>query len=415
MGKTMREITVSEARRFLLCRQGLMGSRRFEGAAGALAYVRQAGCLQFDPVDLCGRNAELTLQARVRRFRKDTLHSLLYRDRALFDYADKELAIIPVEDWPCFAPYRECSKALGATFPELAELETQALAWIRENGPASSDTLPVDGSISWHSSMHWSGSWEGKTRAARAVLEQLYTDGTLVIHHKNGTRKFYDLAERHIDPAVLEQENPFADEQAWRCWRVRRRIGAVGLLWNRRSDAFLGIDMDSAQREEAFRRLLEAGSIREIRVAGIRYPLCFPAEDEPLLDAVCEGTADTRMRMEFLAPLDPLLWDRKLIEALWDFRYSWEIYTPPAKRKYGAYVLPILWGERFVGRIEMVTDARRGELDVRRVWYEDGVRETQALRTALGHALRRFAAFSACGTILRNDRSTPQAVPACPE
>ena len=109
----MKELTKEQARRFILAKQGLLGRYRFSGKAGALCYIRQAGCIQYDPVDVCGKNAELTLQSRVRGFRKSMLQELLYQDRKLVDYADKELSIWPAEDWPYFSPYRVRSRAMG--------------------------------------------------------------------------------------------------------------------------------------------------------------------------------------------------------------------------------------------------------------------------------------------------------------
>ena len=103
--------------------------------------------------------------------------------------------------------------------------------------------------------------------------------------------------------------------------------------------------------------------------------------------------------MEFLAPLDPLLWDKALVAALWDFRYSWEIYTPADKRKYGSYTLPILWGRDFIGRIETAADQKTGTLRVKNVWLEPGVRQTKKLQLALDRTLRRFAAFNDCKTV----------------
>ena len=100
-------ITRQQARQFILARQGLIGAWRFIGKDGALDFVRRAGCIQYDPVDVCGKNAELTLWSRVRGFRKEMLWELLYKDRLLIDYADKELSIWPTENWPYFSPYRE--------------------------------------------------------------------------------------------------------------------------------------------------------------------------------------------------------------------------------------------------------------------------------------------------------------------
>ena len=392
----MLELTKPQARSFILAKQGLLGDFRFSGKEGALAYVRQAGCIQYDPVDVCGKNAELTLQSRVKGFQKSMLAELLYKDRLLVDYADKELSIWPAEDWPYFAPYRERSRKLGASFPGLAELEEEALDYIRAKGPVSGDTLPIEGEIFWHSSMHWSGNWHKKSKAARSVLEQLYTDGTLVIHHKNGSRKFYDLAERQLPEPLLTAEFPCADEEELLRWRVLRRIGAVGLLWERNSPAFLGIGIRAEERRAALSALESRGAIRPARIEGIRAAFYYRAEDEPLMRAVLEGEADTKARMEFLAPLDPLLWDKALVAALWDFQYSWEIYTPADKRKYGYYTLPVLWGCDFIGRIEAAADQKSGTLHVKNVWLEPGVRQTKKLHLALERTIRRFARFNGC-------------------
>ncbi len=395
----MMELTKTQARRFILVKQGLLGGYRFSGKDGAYGYIRQTGCIQYDPVDVCGKNAELTLQSRVKGFRKTMLEELLYRDRLLVDYADKELSVWPAEDWPYFAPFRERSRIHGAGFPGMAELEREALSYIRANGPVSSDTLPMDGEIFWHSSMHWSGNWHNQSKAARSVLEQLYTDGTLVIHHKSGSRKFYDLAERHLDPSLLSAAFPCEDGDALLRWRVLRRIGAVGLLWDRNSPAFLGIQMNAEQRRQTFSALAASGAILPIRIEGIRSLFYYRSEDDPLMQDVIAERSDRKPRLEFLAPLDPLLWDKALIAALWDFRYAWEIYTPADKRKYGYYTLPVLWGERFIGRIEAAADHKAGILRVKNIWFEPGVRLTGKLRNALDRTLARFAGFNGCTAV----------------
>ena len=395
----MPTVSREQAKRYMLIRQGLLGRHRFVGKAGAYQYVRQAGCIQYDPVDVCSRNAELTLQSRVKGFTKNTLAELLYRDRLLVDYSDKELSIWPREDWPYFSGYRERSRALGESFEGIPELEERAIAYIREHGPVSSDTLPIGGTVYWHSSMHWSGNWHGQSQAARSVLEQLYADGVLLIHHKSGSRKYYDLAEKYFDAALLRAANPCADEADFVAWRVARRIGAVGMLWNRRSDAWLGIRMNTDQREQAFDVLGRAGRITPVRVEGIGTPMYILTQDAALLDAVLRDEADTKARLEFLAPLDPMLWDRKLIEALWDYKYSWEIYTPAAKRKYGYYVLPMLCGQELVGRIEAAADRKTNTLVVKNVWFEPGVRQTKKLDGMIDAAVKRLAKLNECGRV----------------
>ena len=402
----MLTITNKQARQFILAKQGLTGAYRFIGKDGAYSYVRQAGCIQFDPVDVCGKNAELTLQSRVKGFSKTMLWELLYEDRKLVDYADKELSIWPTEDWPYFSSYRERSRELGETFNGLSELKEQAVAYIRENGPVCSDTLPIEGEIFWHSSMHWSGNWDKKSSAARSALEQLYTDGELVIHHKNGSRKYYDLANKYLPESVLLAENPCKNEEEYLAWRVLRRIGAVGMLWDKNSTAFLGMDLNVEKRKRAFARLTEDGKILPVKVEEMKTQFYYRSEDDSLMRDILDGRADLKPRMSFLAPLDPFLWDKALIAALWNFRYSWEIYTPAEKRKYGYYTLPMLYGDRFVGRIETVADRRENILHVKGLWWEAGVRQSQKLQTALEGTLRNFAKFNNC----REAEMSPQAI-----
>lgn len=395
----MLTLTNKQARQFILLKHGLLGAHKFIGKQGALEFVRQAGCIQFDPVDSCGKNAELTLQSRVKNFTKQTLSELLYTDRSLVDFPDKNLSIFPTEDWPYFQRYRQAAKDGGRNFPELEELEKQAIEYIRINGAVSSDDLPMQGSIHWHSSIHWSGVWNGNTNAARAVLEQLYSTGVLIIHHKNGSRKYYDLAEKYLPAQLLDSPDPLPDDFEHKKWRVLRRIGAVGLLWNRPSDAWLNIwDMKSPERIQIFKELLSEGKILAVQVEGISAELYYRAEDHPLLETVLENR-DYKPRCEFLAPLDCFLWDRKLIKALFGFEYSWEIYTPAPKRKYGFYVLPILYGDRFAGRIEAVCQSKTNVLLIKNIWYEDGVRQTKKLLSEIDKTLKRFARFNQCGSI----------------
>ena len=361
--------------------------------------MRQAGCIQFDPVDVCGKNAELTLQSRVQGFTKQTLWQLLYRDRLLVDYPDKNLSILPTEDWPYFERYRRSAREGGRQFEGLAELEERTRQYLRENGPVNSDTLPVEGQMYWHSMIHWSGQWHGQTGAARSVLEQMYSTGELVIHHKEGARKYYDLAEKYLPPALLSAPDPLPEENDHLAWRVERRIGAIGLLWNRPSDAWLNLwGLNAEKRAECFRRLLAEGRVQELSVEGVRCPLYCRAGEEALLERAMSAEA-LRPRCELLAPLDCLLWDRRLIRELFDFDYTWEIYTPKEKRKYGYYVLPLLYGENFVGRVEAVPDRETDTLQVRRIWYEDGKTPGRALSAAVEKRLLKFAAFNGCSRL----------------
>lgn len=388
-------ISKEAARRFILMKQGLFGRHVFMKKQGAYEYIRQAGCIQYDPVDAYGKNAELTLQSRVKGFRKKDLQNLLYRDRKLFDYPDKEISIIPMEDWPYFERYRQKSQDNGKRFTDLQKYEQQALDYIRTHGKVNSSTLPIDDQVHWYSAIHWSGDWTGgKTKAARSVLEQLYTTGDLIIHHKERSRKYYDLAEKHVPSEILNREDPLPEEYDHIKWRVKRRIGAVGLLWNKNSTAFLGIrGLSSEVRNRIFDDLLKAGEIREVRVEGIKIPLYYLAEDEDRMEQALDDR-NKSTRCEFLAPLDPMLWDRDLVKKIYDFEYTWEIYVPKEKRKYGYYVLPLLYGDRIVGRIEPRKEDNT--MTIGNLWLQPGVRKTKKLIKAVNGAMKRFSRFNDC-------------------
>ncbi|MDR0928202.1 MAG: winged helix DNA-binding domain-containing protein [Oscillospiraceae bacterium] len=382
----MLTLTNAQARRYLLRRHGLIGGHRFEGKAGTLAYVRQCGCIQFDPIDVCGQNAELVLQSRVKGFQKYYLAELLYADRALVDYFDKNLSIWPVEDWPYFAPLRAMHQVRGYS-REAVDMAADAVRKLLKERP-----FVCARDLGMEEKVHW--AW-ANTTLSRAILETLYFRGELCIHHKKGTNKQYAPAERLLPPELLAAPDPYSgDEAAHRAWRVARRIGAVGLLWNRPSDAWLGIGgMQRAGRDAAFEALLSEGRILPVQVEGFTEPLYAPADAVTLLEEAASGTTYAP-RAELIAALDCLLWDRKLIRQLFDFSYSWEIYTPKEARRYGYYVLPLLIGERFAGRVEALPDAKAGVLRVKGIWWEG-----RPAPAALAKCMQRFANFHGCEAV----------------
>ena len=383
-------ITKQQARQFILLKQGLLGEHKFHGKEGVMAYIRQAGCIQFDPIDICGKNSEITLQSRVKDFTKSMLHELLYEDRQLFDYPDKQLSIIPIEFWPHFERFRQAARDNLKNHPEIETHFDTVRAIIEEKGAVCSNDFELEGSTKWWSAINWSSG--GKL--SRSVLEQMYSSGDLIVHHKKGARRYYDIAEKHIPAEILHAQNPLPDDYEHMKWWVGRRIGALGLLWNRASAAWLNIwGLTVEIRNKIFAELLQEEKITAVNVEGIKDALYFCAVDAPIMDAVLQG-AEHKPRCEFIAPLDPFMWDRKLTQALFDFEYTWEIYTPAIKRKYGMYVLPILFGEKFIGRIELVCDRKNNTLVQKNIWYESGIKETKKLKDAVQARVKRFAAFN---------------------
>ncbi|HRY77496.1 MAG TPA: crosslink repair DNA glycosylase YcaQ family protein [Candidatus Izemoplasmatales bacterium] len=379
-------LTKREAFRFLLEHQGLIGAKRFQGKAGILSYIRQAGCIQFDPVDVCGKNADLTLQSRVSEYRPRMLWNLLYEDRDLIDYFDKNLSILPIEDWPLCRDAAGWFLEDGRSRSAAETVRDEVIAAIRTRGPLCSADLALTDKVPWF----WADSPLG-----RVVLESLYYEGVLIIHHKEGTRKYYALTEDHISPDRGLNASK-ASRETLRDLRVFRRIGAVGMLWNRRSDAFLSIaDLHSPERNHVFETLVNNGLIVSAEVEGMSSPLYLRKSDEPRLRASLERRS-VPARVEFLAPLDPMMWDRNLIRELTGFDYTWEIYTVEAKRKFGYYVLPLLYGDRLVGRVEFVCDRKKRILILKNRWLEPGFRSSNRFETAFAKATERFQHFNDC-------------------
>jgi len=393
-------LTRQQARRFLLLKQGLLGDYKFIGKEGLLQYVRQAGCIQFDPIDVCGKNAELVLQSRVKGFTKKMLYELLYEDRRLIDYFDKNLAIMPVEDWPYFEQFRESYRVSSRGSEEVDKVADEIKAIIADRGPVASKDLGFDQKVDWY----WSS-----TKLARAALETLYFRGELVIHHKKGTNKYYALAEDYLPRELLETGEPFSSQLEHLKWRVLRRISAVGLLWNKPSDAWLCIwDLRAPERKQVFDELLSERKIVPIRVEGSKEVLYCRSEDLPLVLEVKETSEDSagtkyKGRTELIAALDNMLWDRKLIKELFGFDYKWEIYTPEVDRKYGYYVLPILMGEQFIGRCEVIAEHKKKTLSVKRIWLEPGIKPTKKLMENLKRCFARFMKFHELKELILQD------------
>ncbi len=378
-------LTKQQARRFLLAHQGLWPAYGMKGKAGVLETIRRVGCIQFDPLNIVGRNPELVLQARVADFRPAILQELLYEDRKLLDGWDKNMSIYGMEDWPCFQRRREAAKRRPGRSPgPVRSILPQARKEIEARGPLSSIDLDFNQTVDWH----WA-----PTRLARAVLESMYNWGELIIHHKVNTRKVYDFASRHIPEALLSASDPHATEEQFHDWYVLRRVGGVGLLWNKAGDAWLGMPgIKSPERKAALERLLEQGKIMELHVEGIKLPLYLRSQDMPTLNQTLDSNAPSS-RAVILAPLDNLLWDRRYVEQLFGFSYVWEVYKPVAERRYGYYVLPILYGDRFVARFEPGHDKKSGTVVIRNWWWEPGVKPSKRMQLELVRCFRRFLAF----------------------
>jgi uncharacterized protein YcaQ len=375
----------SEARRIILAHQGIWSAQENMGKTAILDVIRRLGCIQFDPLNIAGRNAELVLQARISDFRPEMLHELLYEDRQLIDGWDKNMSIYGLEDWPYFQRYRDAAlERFGDESRPAVSILPQVREMIRERGPLSSIDLDFNDSVDW--------SW-GPTRIARAALESMYSWGELIIHHRINTRKVYDFASRHLPDALLSAGDPNETDESYHDWRILRRIQGLGLIWNRSGDAWLGFrGIMSKDRSASFDRLQARGHLIEVHVDGFDQPFYMSSETEDLL-VNSMGMKQMEPRAVVLAPLDNLLWDRRFVKQLFDFYYVWEVYKPVSERKYGYYVLPILYGDRFVARFEPGRDKASGAMLIKNWWWESGVDPTKKMKTELQRCFRRLLQF----------------------
>ncbi|MFA7674191.1 MAG: crosslink repair DNA glycosylase YcaQ family protein [Clostridia bacterium] len=384
-------LSKTQAARFMLYRHGLIGNNRYEGKEGILSFIDQVSCIQYDPVDVCGKNADLVLQSRITGYQKSMLYDLLYKDRMLFDFYDKNLCIMNISDWKYFERRREHSRQTGRSFEKVNEVCDQVKDIIRKIGPVSTKDVGFRDKVHWY----WSDM-----PLATASLESMYLRGDLAIHHKKGTIKYYDLAENCIPKDLLSQPEPNPLDEDYNRWRLLRRIGAVGLLWNKASDAWLNLpgSIKARERNEIFGRLIAEETITAVKVEGMNDFLYCRSSDRDMIEMILKDPP-LKSRCEFIAPLDNMLWDRKLIKEIFGFSYKWEIYTVEAQRKYGYYTLPVLYGDRFIGRIDMLNDRKNKCLVVKKIWFEDGVKQTVKMMKDIEKCMDRFAVFNDCVSI----------------
>lgn len=385
------KITKEQAQKFLMTYHGLLGKYRYSGKNGVLSFINHIKSIQFDPIDVCGRSSEIVLQSRVKNFKKEMLFDLLYKERKLVDYFDKCLCIFPARDFPFFKGRMMYYYKTEFSPDILESIDEEIKKLILEKGAFSSKDLSASQKINWF--------WQKKTHLSKAVIEHLYYNCVLGISFKKGNIKYYDFIENCIDKDNLEPHIFISDRERFK-WHVYRRICSVGLIWNKGSDVWLNIgNLNAKERSLAFEELLADKLIKKVIVDNINTPLYYPAKSEFIFDGILENIK-AQKRCEFIAPLDSLIWDRKFIKALFGFDYKWEIYTPKEKRQFGYYILPIIYGHNFIGRIEIICDRKKSTLSVKNIWFEEGIRKSKTMTSSIDNTIKKFALFNACNNII---------------
>ncbi len=382
-------VSAEAARRFLVARHFLTPARSLAGLAGVTEVIRKLGSIQFDPIAVAGRNHDLVLHARVAGY-EPAWCDLLYERREIFETTNKALSFIPTSEFPWFRLGfgRKGPRFHARILAENGEVARRVLERIRGEGPLSTlDFEPEHGAPK-----DWFGMPEN---VVRAVLEAHTVSGEIGLARRDGNRRYYDLLERLLPAELLAHEVPEREQLLHKLlsrYRAHGLLGAGGAggTFDRIAPPYS--TPEQVGRNTLHKELVSLGAIVPVDVEGVRTRRFVLPEELALLQEPPEPTPS----VAFIAPFDSLLWDSALLASLFDFDYVWEGFFPPAKRRWGWYVLPIIFGDRFVGRIEPRIDRDRSRVEVLNVWWEDGFAPSRAdgfvdaMRAAL-HAYLRFA------------------------
>ncbi len=353
-----------------------------------LAVFRKLGSIQFDPLAVAGRTHDLVLHARVADYEPGWC-DVLYECREIFEAYNKGLSLVPADEYPWFRG--TLSRSSPQLLAENAEAAERVLERIRAEGPMSS----LDFEREQGATTDWFGM---PTNTVRAVLEAYTVTGVLGLARREGNRRYYDVLERLLPADVLERELPLREQMRHKLLSRYRAHGLLGIAGA--GDVFGGIGPakpDSrlpgyAGRNALREELVERGELVPVEIEGVRGKRFVLREEVALLEAPPEPPPS----VAFLPPFDALIWDRALLGSLFDFDYVWELFLPPEKRRWGWYVLPIIFRDRFIGRIEPRIDRAAGRVEVLDVWWEKGFapRSAEGFVDAMRDALRAYLGFA---------------------
>ena len=394
------KVAAEAARRFLIARHFLAPARSVAGGPdGVLEVIRKLGSIQFDPIADAGRNHDLMLHARVAGY-EPAWCDVLYERREIFETTNKALSLVPASEFPWYRLGfgRKGPRFHARILAENAVVAERVLGRIRAEGALSAlDFEPEHGAPK-----DW---FEMPENVVRAVLEAYTVTGAIGLARREGNRRYYDLLERLLPAELLAHEVPAREQLRHKLlsrYRAHGLLGAGGA-----GDTFYRIAPPESTperpgRHELREELVELGALVPVDVDGIRGKRFVLNEELALLQAPPAPAPS----VAFIPPFDSLLWDKALVASLFAFDYVWEGFFPPAKRRWGWYVLPIGFGDRFVGRIEPRIDRDRARVEVLGVWWEDGFepRRADGFVDAMRDALRAYLRFAGAGHVERAPR-----------
>lgn len=378
------EVTPEAARRFLVARHFLAPARSLEGGPDAvLEVIRRLGSIQFDPIAVAGRNHDLMLHARVAGYEPAWCDEL-YDRREIFETTNKALSFIPTSEVPWYRVNagRKGPRFHAAALAENAAVAERVLERIRAEGPLSSADFERESGAT----KDWFGMPEN---AVRSVLEAYTVAGVIGLARREGNVRYYDVVERLLPADLLARELP---EQEQLRHKQLSRHRAHGLLGAGGAGGTFARIANPDVRRALHKEMVERGELLPVEIEGLRGKRFVVAEEAAQLEAPPEPPPS----VAFIAPFDSLLWDTALLAKLFDFDFVWEGFFRPEKRRWGYYVLPILFSNRFVGRIEPRIDREEARVEVLGLWWEEGFapRRADGFVEAMRDALRAYLHFA---------------------
>jgi uncharacterized protein YcaQ len=362
MGAAKDSLSIGEARRVALEAQQFLSPGAAPRSGKAFAeMVRRLGVVQMDSVNVLVRSHYLPIFSRRGDYKSTLLERAAYDERLLFEYWGHEASLLPIESYPRFRWRMDDARKGVGTWGRLKRYATShqdlvkgAIDQIRERGPLGASELTDAGKSQ--------GSWWGWSQG-KEILEWLFWIGEVTTARRRNFERLYDLPERVLPQSVRNAPVPAREHAQRELMMIGARAMGVATARDLR-DYFRLPTQEAASR---LAELVEEGKLLPVSVEGWKQQGYLHHQAKiPRASKVADVAA-------LLSPFDSLIWERQRTERLFDFHFRLEIYTPMHKRLHGYYVLPLLLGDRIVGRVDLKSDRQSGQLQVKGGSVEPGV------------------------------------------
>lgn len=399
-----RTISPTTARRLFITRQRLAGERLPATAQGILSLFEDLGCVQIDPIRAVERTQLLVLWSRLGSYDPAALGRLLWQERHLFEYWAHAASIVMTKDYPIFRVHmnhrRDAVQGRWARrrrewMAENRALRSYILEELTARGPLESRDFD-DLSREAYRSPGWNDG-----QSVRQMLDYLWSEGQIMVSRRRGVTKLWDLSGRCLPEWTPTDSLEWPEVVAAATQRSLRALGvatSTHISQHFTRGHYPGLD-------DILGRLETSGQVVEVRIADDGHswpgPWYVHAADLALVDALESGRWLPHTTL--LSPFDNLICDRARTEQLFGYNYRVEIYVPAAKRRYGYYVMPILHGDRLIGRIDPKMDRKTRRLKVNAVYAEPDAPASLETGQAIAEAIEGLARFLGAEEIAYGD------------